>query len=126
MNGRQRILAAFRGDAPDNVPFAPNIYLWFYYHYFNRTLPAELDGCRHPLDAVRALGGDILARWDAQWAVNKVYTAGTFRESWDGDSDLAEARVTSFNIFPAGKTERLQSFATPFGTLTQKWVYSPD
>ena len=42
MNGRQRILAAFRGEQPDTVPFAPNIYQWFYYHYRNGTLPAEV------------------------------------------------------------------------------------
>jgi hypothetical protein len=72
MTGNERILAAFRGQQPDYVPFSPNIYQWFYYHRYNCSLPAELAEAKHPLDVLRYLGADILARWDTQWATRPV------------------------------------------------------
>ncbi len=126
MNGKQRLLAALRGETADCVPFSPNINLWFYYHRARGTLPPELAGCRHPFDALRCLGADILARWDTLWAQRTVYTAGEYSETWGGESGLAEERVTAFNIFPPGKTTRCQQFITPVGTLTQEWAYSPE
>ncbi len=42
MNGRERILAALHGDLPDRVPFAPNIYQWFYIKQRQGTLPEEV------------------------------------------------------------------------------------
>jgi hypothetical protein len=68
MTGNQRILAAFHGERPDRVPFCPNLYYWFYNHLATGTLPPALEGAQHPFDALRALGADILARWDTQHA----------------------------------------------------------
>ena len=68
MTGRERILAEFRGVQPDTVPFSPNLYYWFFNHLATNTLPAALAGATHPFDALRALGADILARWDTQHA----------------------------------------------------------
>jgi hypothetical protein len=126
MNGKQRVLAAFRGEDADYLPFSPNINLWFYYHRGRGTLPPELADCTHPFAALRYLGADILARWDTLWAQRTVYSAGAYSDAWDGDSGLAESRVTAFNIFPPGKTTHRQRFDTPHGTLTQEWAYSPE
>ena len=82
MTGRERILAAFNGGRADLVPFAPNIYLWFYYHRYHGTLPDELQAATHPFDVLRHLGADILARWDTQWAVKEVYSAGEYRSEF--------------------------------------------
>ena len=68
MTGKQRILAAFHGERPDTVPFCPNLYYWFYNRLASGTLPPALAGARHPFDALRALGADILARWDTERA----------------------------------------------------------
>jgi hypothetical protein len=78
LTGRERILAALRGDEPDFVPFAPNIRQWFYYHQTHHSLPPELSGVRHPFDAIRRLGGEIMARWDTQHSGRTVYAAGEF------------------------------------------------
>jgi uroporphyrinogen-III decarboxylase len=126
MNGRQRILAAFRGEQPDTVPFAPNIYQWFYYHYRNGTLPADVSNATHPYDVLRFLGAEILARWDTFWATRHVYTAGEFHEEYVGDTNWDQPLVTAFNIYPPHKTGLRKRFVTPHGTLTQMWNYMPE
>ncbi len=126
MTPRDRLLAAFHGRPADLVPFAPNIYLWFYYHKYRGTLPAEVRDARHPLDVLRRLGADILARWDTQWALREVYPPGTYTSEFSGESDLAESRVTAFNIYPPHTSQRRQTVATPHGRLTQRWTLSPE
>jgi hypothetical protein len=96
MTGRERILAAFNGGAADLVPFAPNIYLWFYYHRYHGTLPAEIADAQHPFDVLRRLDADILARWDTQWAVKEVYNAGEYR------SEFADQGGVPPSSLPAG------------------------
>lgn len=126
MNSRQRLLATFRGEPTDFVPFAPNIYLWFYYHYYKKSLPAELAHATHPFDVVRHLGGDILARWDTQWSTREHYTAGQYVEEYKGDSGSDEPIITAFNHYPARKTERHRQFITPHGSLSQVWTFTPE
>jgi uroporphyrinogen-III decarboxylase len=126
MNGRERILAAFRGEAVDYVPFAPNIWQWFNYHRSNRTLPADVAGATHPFEVLRFLGAEILSRWDTQWATKLNYTAGTYSEEYLGESDWDQPLVTAFNVYPPHRTERHRRFETPHGTLTQVWGYMPE
>ena len=126
MTGRERILAAFRGEPVDRVPFAPNICQWFYYHLINHSLPAEVAGAEHPFDILRHLGADILARWDTQWATKAVYTAGEYSEEYAGHSGWDKAMVTAFNIYPPHTTERRRTFVTPYGTLSQIWTFTPE
>jgi hypothetical protein len=126
MNGRERLLAAFRGAPVDTVPFAPNLYQWFYYHWRNGTLPAEVAQATHPFDVLRHLGAEILSRWDTQWATRPAYTAGEYSEAYSGDSPWDQPFVTAFNIYPPHKTERHRRFVTPHGTLTQLWGYMPE
>jgi uroporphyrinogen-III decarboxylase len=126
MTGRQRLLAAFHGEMPDRVPFSPNLYYWFYNHLTRGTLPAELAGARHPLAALRALGADILARWDTQHATREVYTAGEFSEEYGGDSRFDHPLVTAFNIYPPHRNRRIRKFVTPHGTLSQTWTLTEE
>ena len=124
MTGKERILAAFRGEAPDMVPFSPNLYYWFYHHQRNGTLPPELSGAQHPLDALRFLGADVLARWDTQWATREIYTSGEYSQEYAGESGWDQPIVTSFNRYPPGKSERRQRFVTPYGTLSHTWSFT--
>jgi len=124
MTGKERLLAALRGERPDTVPFAPNLYHWFYYHRARGTLPPELRGATHPYDALRALGADILARWDTQHATREVYTAGEYRREYVGDTDRASEVVLTFNTYPPHRDRCRQEFVTPYGTLTQEWTFA--
>jgi uroporphyrinogen-III decarboxylase len=124
MTGKERLLAAFRGEEPDTVPFSPNLYYWFYHHHRNGTLPPELSGAQHPLDALRYLGADILARWDTQWATREVYTAGEYREEYSGESGWDLPIITSFNRYPPGKIQHRERFVTPYGPLAHTWTFT--
>jgi len=126
MTGRQRILAAFRGEPCDRVPFCPNIYYWFYSRRAKGTLPDELKAACHPFDALHALGADILARWDTQAATSSVYTGGECEDAWTGESPFSEAVVTAFNTYPRSKSERHSRIRTPYGELTQTWKLSEE
>ncbi len=126
MTGRERILAAFRGDKADFVPFSPNIYQWFYYRLANGKLPAEVARARHPFDVLRHLGADILARWDTQHATKEIYTAGEFSQTYSGETGSNEPVITSFNRYPAGRNRCERSFTSPHGTLTEVWEYTKE
>ncbi len=124
MTGRERILAAFRGELPDYIPFAPNIYYWFYSRKARRALPDEIAWADHPFDVLRYLGADILARWDTQYATREVFTAGAYSEEFEGETDFADTVVTAFNLYPPRKKVRRQQLVTPYGTLTCRWQLS--
>lgn len=108
------------------VPFAPNIYYWFYNRLARGTLPEEIADARHPFDALRFLGADILARWDTQHTTKEVYTAGVFTDEFTGDSPFERPIVTAFNIYPPHKNLRKRKFVTPRGTLTHTWTLLPE
>lgn len=126
MTGKERILAAFQGETPDMVPFAPNIYQWFYYNLINHQLPAEVADAQHPFDVLRYLGAEILARWDTQWTTRTVYREGTYSEEYTGYSDWDKPMMTAFNVYPPHKTERHRRFECPYGTLSQVWTFTPE
>jgi hypothetical protein len=133
VTGRERILAAFSGGSADYVPFAPNIYLWFYYHRYHGTLPEELRLAEHPFEVLRYLGADILARWDTQWAITETHSAGEYSAEFVTRGEpLASAlppgvaTTTAFNIYPPGADEFRRRFVTPYGDLTQVWSFTPE
>ncbi|MGB9606017.1 MAG: hypothetical protein ACPL88_09085, partial [Bryobacteraceae bacterium] len=126
MTGRERILAAFRGELPDWIPFAPNIYYWFYSRQARNALPQEIAWAQHPFDVLRHLGAEILARWDTQYATCEVFTAGDYYEESAGRTAFERPVVTAFNIYPPGKKERRQRLITPYGTLTCRWELSEE
>ena len=123
MTGRERILAALRGEAVDFVPFSPNIYQWFYYHLSKGTLPADVADATHPFDVLRFLGADILARWDTYWATKTIYSEGVLREKYVGETAWDKPLVTAFNIYPPHRQELRRQFTTPYGSLNQVWAY---
>ncbi len=53
MNGRERLLAALSGEQPDRIPFAINLWQWFYANKGLGKLPAELSHAQHPPRRVR-------------------------------------------------------------------------
>jgi hypothetical protein len=124
MTGKERLLAAFRGEQPDMVPFSPNIYYWFYHHQRNGTLPAELSGARHPLEALRYLGADVLARWDTELATREIYTAGEYSDEYTGETGWDDPVITSFNRYPPGRSQHRERFVTPYGTLSRTWTFT--
>jgi len=124
MTGRERILAAFRGESPDYVPFAPNIYYWFYSRLARGALPEEIAWAQHPFDVLRFLGADILARWDTQYATREVFTAGEYAEEFAGESPFARPMVTAFNIYPPHTSVRRRRLVTPYGALSESWTLS--
>ena len=126
MTSKERILAAFHGEQPDMVPFSPNIYYWFYNRVAREDLPAEIAGARHPFDALRFLGADILARWDTQYATREVYTEGEFSDEFTGESRFSHPMVTAFNIYPPHNSVRRRKLVTPHGTLTHTWTLTEE
>jgi len=122
VTGRERILAAFRGDEHDFVPFAPNIYQWFYYRLANGSLPPEVAQAQHPFDVLRYLGADILARWDTRLATREVHTAGEFSEKYEKGGNWDKPIVTAFHRYPPNVRHLRQKFVSPYGTLAQTWT----
>ena len=123
MTGRERILATLAGELPDYVPFCPNLYQWFYYHLYQGSLPPELERASHPIDALRCLGADVLARWDTAKATRAVYREGRYQSEYLGNVKRDTELVTGFNTYPPGKVGQRQEFETPYGTLSQQWVF---
>ena len=124
MTGRERVLAAFRAEKPDSVPFCPNIYYWFYHHLITGRLPADIARARHPFDVLRFLGADILARWDTQYATREYFAGGEYCEEFSGATTVERPVVTAFNIYPPHTSVRRQKLVTPYGALTQRWTFS--
>ena len=76
---------------------------------------------------------DILARWDTQWAVKEVYSAGEYRSEFVDQGGVPVSSLppgvpttTSFNIYPPGTNEHRRRFVTPYGTLTQVWSFTAE
>ena len=124
MTGRERLLAAFHGESPDFVPFAPNIYYWFYNRLARGELPEEIAWAEHPFDVLRHLGAQILARWDTQYATRELFPEGVYSEEFGGESRFGRPMVTAFNIYPPHTSVRRRTLRTPYGVLTNTWVLS--
>jgi hypothetical protein len=126
MTGRERILAAFRGEAPDFTPFAPNLCYWFYSRAARHSLPEEIARAQHPFDVLRHLGADILARWDTQYATREVFPSDRYSEQFEGESAFERPVVTAFHVYPPGKKRLRRRLETPYGPLTCTWELSEE
>ena len=124
MTGRDRLLAVFRGEQADMVPFAPNLYLWFHARKALGKLPAELAGAQHPFEALRHLGAEILARWDTMAATHSVYGGGPSTLEYAGNSGIPDVFTTAYNTYPPGRGTCSRRFHTPYGALRQTWNLS--
>ncbi|UCF36107.1 MAG: hypothetical protein JSU96_14970 [Acidobacteriota bacterium] len=108
MTPRERILTVLRGEEPDHVPFAPNLWQWFEYQKIHGKLPAELRDCESHRDAMRVLGVDIFSR-------NLVTD---IRTRWFG----GHARPVYQNVHVEERTEsdRIQrTYQTPEGEISE-------
>jgi len=133
VNGRQRLLAALSGEQPDAIPFAINLWQWFYANQSIGKLPAELSSARHPLDVLRYLGAEVFDRWDPFFCTREVYPAGLYSEEYVATlkdpaarATVAQGMMTSYNYYPPGRDTRRRRWTTPYGELTQTWEYSPE
>ncbi len=133
MNGRERLLAALTGEQPDAIPFAINLWQWFYATRSRNALPAEIAHAQHPLDVLRYLGADILDRWDPFFCTREVYPPGMYFEQYVSTlrdpqraQTVANGMMTSYNYYPPGTDTRQREWHTSEGRLTQVWEYSPD
>jgi len=102
MTGRERLLALFRGQIPDRMPFVPMMT-----SYFWENLP-ETCHASNAVDACRCVGSDIL-----DWHVSSY--AGW---DWSDESWLADAGIQRSEHVDDGITTI--ELATPVGTLVER------
>jgi len=120
MTGKERILTTLAGGAPDRVPFVPNIWQWFHVNKSRGTLPAMLRSCESPVAALRALGADVMSKFDGIALVEQLH-ACRLAVSFEDDGG-AKPEWTSFTSFEGGNI-RNETLDTPHGTLTHTWKY---
>ncbi|MCX6997464.1 MAG: hypothetical protein NTV49_10350 [Kiritimatiellaeota bacterium] len=122
MTGKERILTTLAGGRPDRVPFVPNIWQWFHVNQSRGTLPGALRHCRSPVETLRALGADVMSKFDGVALVETLHDCRlTVRFEDDGG---ARPPWTSFTSFEGGNI-RNETLETPHGALTHIWKYEP-
>ena len=129
MTGKQRLLAAMRGGSVDRVPFALNAWQWFYAHQFHGQLPPEFAHCRTAIEFHKAIGADILTRWDGQikgragLGAHVRFPRCRFTREEFGEPIDRPVR-TAFNDYRRLGGVR-STIETPHGTLSQAWRFEP-
>jgi hypothetical protein len=122
VNSRDRILTVLAGAAPDRVPFTPNVWQWFYTNQARGTLPAELRECAGPVEMLRAIGADVLSKFDGIALAERLNVC-RLSVSFEDDGGPKPA-WTSFTTFEGGNVRR-ETLETPHGVLTHVWKYEP-
>lgn len=121
MTGRERILATLAGEAPDRVPFVPNLWQWFYVNQERGTLPPALATAQNPLDALRLLGADVMSKFHGL-LLREENRACQMSVSYADDGSGSKPAWTSFTRFDGGNI-RQETLTTPHGVLTHAWQY---
>lgn len=121
MTGRERLLAVFRGKAPDRIPWAPLVDGYFL---------ASLDGEINAVEALRMIGADILERHVPTYRsignknLTKTQLATAKREKSNGAiitvETIGDCQVETHS--EGGKI--CQEISTPIGVLTGRWVFT--
>ena len=130
MTGKDRIHAALKGEPIDRVPFAINLWQWFYANQYWGKLPAELAHIKTPIEFLIHIGADILTRWDGQIKGRSgmgnyiTFPGCNYEISFSGEKPLSPL-VTSFNTYTEGKKVH-RKLETPYGVLTQTWRFSEE
>jgi len=122
ITGKERILATLAGEKPDRVPFAPNIWQWYYANDYNDALPAEVAGLPSPIEVLRSLGADIFSKFDSP-RPQPIYRDCDYRFEFDGGLPKGRAPWSSFGEGFGGGIIRNEQIETPHGTLTHGWEY---
>jgi hypothetical protein len=124
ISGKERIQAALAGERTDRVPFAPNIWQWFYVHQYNQTLPTDLRQFQDPVDVLKAMGAEVLSKFDGN--VHSIaYPNCEHIVSFEKEPARGQAPWASFTTFDHGLIRR-DRVETPFGTLSHVWEYRED
>ena len=130
MTGRERIHAALKGEPLDRVPFAINLWQWFYANQYWDNFPEELKHIRTPIEFLKYIGADILTRWDGQ--VKGRAGLGDFVKFPNCNYEISYSGevpsyplVTAFNTYYGGKKIH-RKLETPHGVLTQTWRFSEE
>ncbi|MEI7903771.1 MAG: hypothetical protein WCK89_26325, partial [bacterium] len=105
MTGKQRILMTLAGDKPDRVPFVPNLWQWFYVHQERGTLPLALAQAQNPVEALRAIGADVMSKFDGQ-ALREENHSCKLSVSFADDGSGVKPRWTSFTRFDGGNIRK--------------------
>ncbi len=128
MTGRERIHAAIKGDPVDRVPFAINIWHWFYAQKYRKSLPPEYADCATPIAFLKKYGADILTRWDGQIkgraGLGQYVKFPNCQYSKQEIGEPIEMPITTaFNQYE--KLDRVRStLETPHGTLNHTWRFT--
>ncbi len=121
MDGKERILTTLAGGLADRVPFVPNIWQWFYVNQFKGTLPPALAAYDHPVHLLRAMGADILSKFEGD--VRAITYPGCEYSLENGGEDLGRDRVWGGFTWFERYARRRERIGTPFGALTHVWQY---
>lgn len=124
MTGKDRILTTLRNGHADRVPFVPNIWQWFYVNQLRKSLPPCLAAAKHPVEALRMMGADILSKFEGK-VQTPVYRDCEYQSESDGQ-DLGQERVWASFLWFDGKSLKRETLKTPAGTLTHLWEYQSE
>jgi hypothetical protein len=122
MNGKERILAALAGEQTDRVPFAPNIWQWYHANAYNDTLPPEAAGLADPVAVLRALGADVLSKFDSP-RPQPINRSCAYSFEYEGSLPRGKVPWSSFGDTFGGGPVRNERIQTAHGTLTHTWEY---
>jgi len=130
MTGKERLHAALKGEPIDRVPFAINIWQWFYANQYWNQMPEELAHIKTPIEFLKHIGADILTRWDGQ--IKGRAGLGDYVKFPNCDYQLTYSGevpeyplMTAFNTYHGGKKIH-RKLTTPHGELTQTWRFSEE
>ena len=130
MTGRERIHAALKGEPLDRVPFAINLWNWFYAQKHWGWLADDKKHLQTPIEFLIDIGADILSRWDGQikgraGLGDYVQFPNGKLEKWFTGDKPPKPIVTAFNTYTEG-TKVHQRLETPHGELTQTWRFTEE
>lgn len=130
MTGRARIHAALKGEPIDRVPFAINLWQWFYAKQYWGQMPEDLVHIKTPIEFLKHIGADILTRWDGQikgragLGDTVTFPNCNYEVSYTGEVPPYPL-VTAFNTYTEGMRIH-RKLETPYGELAQTWRFSEE
>jgi uroporphyrinogen-III decarboxylase len=127
LTGRERILAAIRGEARGRLPWTPRLDLWYRAHLRNRTLPEKWVGASM-WNIIRDVGGLIyypnIPTWrERLWGVEVAETVDG--KVIDADQPMALS-FSGRDVWGLGERwgkETVTEYRTPKGTVSTKHVW---
>ncbi len=103
MTGRERLLAACRGEQLDKLPYGPRIDLWYNYHRAHGTLPPKYQG------------------WSMMDICRDVGVAAQYRHYSLVLEQVIDVEIVETEEMPYKTTE----YRTPHGTVSNSLMFNP-